>query len=305
MAQYLDQPRAMDGDGNLLPGAKLYFYEVSTENAQDVWANYQRTVVQPNPLIADSAGRFPPIYYDQTIEYRVLLTDALGNVVFDADPYTGFNLPGRTPLIPLDDDGERLPLARLTFWRMDTTKLAPIYESAGFGDELSNPVTADEGGEFVEIWLDYAIPYRVRLERGDGTLVYDIDYQHVQEILLTSRIYPLEVIEALESSGSAWNSSFTQLIEGIDSIGVPLDGELRQILLRYTDAVPEAIESEGTPLDGELRQILRSYSDAEPEAIESYGDALDGTIDQILITYEEYPPEAISSYGTALGGTLT
>lgn len=286
----------------LLPGATIYFTVTQTETPVSIWANDSLTVPLPNPLTADSAGRWPAIYLSHLIHYRVRMYDANGVLIREADPY----LPDPPVQVqPLSDDGEFLPFCRLTFWRSQTDALAPIYEDSELIDELPNPITADETGTFPVIFMDPDRLYRVKLESADGRLRYDIDpYLSPGYLALTSRPYAVEEIESLVSSGIPRRSNAVYDIESLVSIGIALGGTLHATLFLYDDALPEGIESYGVSLDGTLRQILRSYDDAVPEAIESSGLALDGTLDQILITYQNYPPEAISSYGTALGGTL-
>lgn len=123
---------------------------------------------------------------------------------------------------------------------------------------------------------------------------------------LTSRPYPVEDIEALETFGRPRNSAYYQQTEAMETFGSITEATLRALLTTYANWPPEAIETQGAVLSpNELRQILRSYTDWPPEALETEGDILSGTIDQILLTYDEYPPEAIETSGDILSGTLT
>lgn len=88
MADLLTVPsRATDANGNTLAGALLYLYQTGTTTLQAGYA--ESTLVTPlaNPVVADSGGKFPAIYLDSSKIYRAKLTDSLGTVVFDIDPY--------------------------------------------------------------------------------------------------------------------------------------------------------------------------------------------------------------------------
>lgn len=59
-----------------LPGALLYFYENGTSTPKVVYQDIALTTPHAHPVIADSAGNFPPIFLDGT--YRVELKNAAG-----------------------------------------------------------------------------------------------------------------------------------------------------------------------------------------------------------------------------------
>lgn len=66
-----------DEKGRTLPKAKLFFYENNTFNFKATYSDKAKTSVNPNPVIADGAGRFPNIFLD-TGSYRVVLQDKKG-----------------------------------------------------------------------------------------------------------------------------------------------------------------------------------------------------------------------------------
>jgi hypothetical protein len=96
---------------------------------------------------------------------------------------------------------------------------------------------------------------------------------------LTTRPYPIEVIESMVSAGNLWRGARWN-----------------------TD--PESLVTTASFLGGEWRDILRTYS-MEPEAVYSTATFLSGELKTILITYSNYPPEALYSTATFLGGTRT
>lgn len=170
---FREQPRALSGAATL-PGASMSFYAEGTDDQVAVYADRGRTIELPNPLVANAAARFPPIYFDLDAMPRVVLESAAGAEIWDEDPLQVF--PGSDTNIPLDDVGGVMPLCVYTFWQHGTTELAQIFATSDLdGVQLDNPLSADSNGEFPDIWLDDALDYRVKLEHADGRLVYDID----------------------------------------------------------------------------------------------------------------------------------
>lgn len=143
--------RAIVGS-TVYPGAPLTVYDLRQEGEPAIvlYADPELTVPHPTPLIADAAGRYPPIY-----------TEAV-------KPLYALNEQ------PRDHAGRLMPGATLTFYSEDTTELAPIYSDEGLEVEATNPATADEDGEFAPIYLDEALRYRVLLKDQNGRLIYDM-----------------------------------------------------------------------------------------------------------------------------------
>jgi hypothetical protein len=75
----------VDAQGDPYPGATLTFYAAGTTNPQPVYTTSAATVPHPNPVTANSAGQFPAIYYDDALQYRALLRDATGVLLWDVD----------------------------------------------------------------------------------------------------------------------------------------------------------------------------------------------------------------------------
>lgn len=76
--------QAFDAAGNTLAGAKLYFYEAGTSTLQNVYADSDLTTALSNPVIANGAGRFAPIYLADAI-YKVVLKTADDVLIWTAD----------------------------------------------------------------------------------------------------------------------------------------------------------------------------------------------------------------------------
>lgn len=76
----------LDANANAVSGARLTFYASGTTTPVPVYADAALTTALTSPVIADSAGRFVPIYLDPTIRYRVIVADASGSPIRDVDP---------------------------------------------------------------------------------------------------------------------------------------------------------------------------------------------------------------------------
>lgn len=77
----------------LLVGAKLYWYASGTSTPLATYADEDLTVPNTNPVVADAAGRFPPIYLQQA-DYKMVLTTATGtpmSPLVTRDPISGLD----------------------------------------------------------------------------------------------------------------------------------------------------------------------------------------------------------------------
>ena len=79
---------ALDENGAPLSGAKYYFYLSGTTTPATVYSDAGLTTPHTNPVIADSAGRFAPIFFAPTIAIRAVLKKADNSTItkFDFDP---------------------------------------------------------------------------------------------------------------------------------------------------------------------------------------------------------------------------
>jgi hypothetical protein len=69
-----------DGDGNPYAGGSIATYIPNSTTSVTTWSESTGTTANPNPVILDAAGRCT-IYASGAV--RMILTDALGNLVFD------------------------------------------------------------------------------------------------------------------------------------------------------------------------------------------------------------------------------
>lgn len=67
-------------------GAKLYFYQTGTSTPQNTYQEEALSTPHANPVVADAAGLFEPIYLDPSLpSYRVLLTTSADVTVYQED----------------------------------------------------------------------------------------------------------------------------------------------------------------------------------------------------------------------------
>lgn len=78
--------RAADTNNDTLAGATWTFYATGTTTPQSVYTTSALSVAHANPVVADAAGKFAPIYFDAALTYRGILKDASGTTIFDIDP---------------------------------------------------------------------------------------------------------------------------------------------------------------------------------------------------------------------------
>lgn len=76
-----------DPNGAIGVGYQLRFRLTGTNAAATVYADAERVTPLPNPVVANAAGRWPTIYLDANVTYRVDQLDASGAQIDSIDPY--------------------------------------------------------------------------------------------------------------------------------------------------------------------------------------------------------------------------
>lgn len=84
---FLPFPTAFNSNGLAIPGAQLRFRYTGTTTAAPIYSEASLTTALTNPVVANGAGRFVPIYLDSTITYRLDILDAGGVQLDSVDPY--------------------------------------------------------------------------------------------------------------------------------------------------------------------------------------------------------------------------
>lgn len=82
---YSPLERALDSNGDPLPGAKLNFYKAGTSTRKDTYSDEALTTTHANPVVADADGEFSAIYL--LGKYKVVLTDSSDVQQWSKDNY--------------------------------------------------------------------------------------------------------------------------------------------------------------------------------------------------------------------------
>jgi len=87
---------AFNSNGAPVPGAKLSFFYTGTDTLAPIYIDDALSSPLNNPVNADLAGRFPNVYLDSGITYRVRVLDPQGVPLgADIDPYIPGSIQGR------------------------------------------------------------------------------------------------------------------------------------------------------------------------------------------------------------------
>lgn len=73
-----------DNVGRVIPNAKMFFYDAGTTTPKNTYTSKSLTNANPWPLVADSAGRFPVAWLENSA-YRVIVKDDAGVTIEDRD----------------------------------------------------------------------------------------------------------------------------------------------------------------------------------------------------------------------------
>lgn len=94
--------QVIDANGNPRAGARLYTYDTGTNTPKPTFSDAGLTVLNANPIEADSSGTFPNIFF-QPGSYRVRLATAADATVWTADPVDSLGTISPFMLTLLDD----------------------------------------------------------------------------------------------------------------------------------------------------------------------------------------------------------
>jgi hypothetical protein len=78
--------QALDNEGNPVPSAELFWFTTGTANNATAYTTSALGPALDQPVVADSAGRFPKMYGTSATVYRGLLKDPDGATLADVDP---------------------------------------------------------------------------------------------------------------------------------------------------------------------------------------------------------------------------
>jgi hypothetical protein len=83
-----------------VPGAQLFVYQPSSTTKRPVYSDATLTGQLSNPVIADGAGKFPAIYLDGALNYKIVIKDKGGAQIYSRDPYIPGVAPDSSALAP-------------------------------------------------------------------------------------------------------------------------------------------------------------------------------------------------------------
>lgn len=89
----------LDANGAVYAGAKANVYLTGTTTTTPSYQDSALTTPHTNPVVADSAGRFAPIYLSQIIDYKIVITDSGGTTLQTIDPLALTIRTGDTPRV--------------------------------------------------------------------------------------------------------------------------------------------------------------------------------------------------------------
>lgn len=120
-----------------------------------------------------------------------------------------------------------------------------------------------------------------------------------QTIRLTSRVYPVELIEAYGVTGIVTAARLWEVpLDGYDVAGTVTEVELRPLLQTYGDGLPEGYDVAGTVTALELDTIRVGY-EGDPEGYDVAGTVTALELRTLFVEYEGDPE------GYDVAGTVT
>lgn len=88
--------QAFDDNGLPLNGGLLYFYRTGTTTPLNTYSDSGLTSANANPVVANSSGRFGPIYFGSAFNYKAILKTSANVTIATFDPIFSSAVAGRT-----------------------------------------------------------------------------------------------------------------------------------------------------------------------------------------------------------------
>jgi len=225
---------ARDENGNVLPGATWEFYGRGTRTASNIGS-----------ATSDSNGDFSTVMLDASKNYRAVLTDADGAVLYDIESAEAdlFAAGVRTAL---NASNVVLPGAKWSFYTTGTSTLQPVYADYENDVSLGPVLTADASGRFPQAYLDNSITYRAVLSDSAGNQVGDpIDPVDETNMLLFLSPGALGTETTFTNNGVTWTLAEERVAgqygNGDYWVVIPNDGNAQ-----LTSATPASVTQSGT-----------------------------------------------------------
>ena len=105
---YMPFRPALDSNMKTIPGAQAWFTLAGTNTPTPIYDDATLSTAQANPVVANAVGRFPPIYINDAVSYRVRIYDEDGVVGVDSpledyDPYIPLEATAAAGSVDADD----------------------------------------------------------------------------------------------------------------------------------------------------------------------------------------------------------
>lgn len=247
-----------------------------------------------------------------------------GRTYFDAYP-GNFSELTRTPqrsrrLLGFYFNDTAAPIYREVLSVDPVSEVGPPYISQAERFNLATPVPPMTMSRISRIsWIQ-----AVRFDQDGFELQHEVDDSAVVKTALvfrtadptgmppiecwvTSKPYPLQVIESMASSIDFPDARFQpSLIEEMASHVDDFTAILKDVILGYDNYIPESMESEIEFVDGEMITVaFLSYDNYPPESMESDIEFVDGSMEISVVFYDRYVPESVSSSVEFIEGTMS
>jgi hypothetical protein len=94
----------LDSSGNPISGAKIQTYISATSTPANTYTDRTAATTNANPVVCDSAGRCV-IYFDDSVVYKLVITNAADVVIETIDPYSVNAIIGKLTTLTVSGNG--------------------------------------------------------------------------------------------------------------------------------------------------------------------------------------------------------
>lgn len=169
----------------------------------------------------------------------------------------------------LDAAGVTLPGAKLYFYTTGTTTPAATYSNTGLSVANANPVVADSGGRFSDIFLNPATIYKAVLKTSADVIVWTADPIN-SAALATADLAGLVKAASLSSNGADLQAIMDKLAGTVNAASISNVVSDQQAITDKLDFLQTGTGAVTRSLGARLRDVV---------SIKDFGAVLDGTTD--------------------------
>lgn len=192
----LPSQQPVQSTGLPYPGGQLFFYLSGTTTPTDTYQDANLATPNSNPVILDSAGDAGNVFLDQSIVYKIVLLDAMGDLVWTFDPVYPF---ARGTL-------QGVPYAGVTTGSANTQFLSGL------------PTRFN--GQTITFTAGYVNTMSATLNTGDGNIFFYQQGATGPALLAGNELQVGTTYEAVQISSLNDNAGGWQLIGAVSPIGI-------------------------------------------------------------------------------------